>query len=66
MLYRDYSSEKIETAVEFALENSLSNSDGIRHMIMYSRPEEEFAPLANWPATLIPDVTDYAKLGVVR
>ena len=35
-------------------------------MLVYSGPEENFAPLAGWPATLIPDVADYAQLGVIR
>ena len=66
MLYRDYPPEEIEEVVELALENSLSNSEGIRHMLVYSGPEEKFAPLAGWPATIIPDVADYAQLGVIR
>lgn len=66
MLYRDYPPEEIEEVVELALENSLSNSEGIRHMLVHSGPEEKFAPLAGWPATIIPDVADYAQLGVIR
>ncbi len=66
MLYRDYPPEDVEAVVELALENSLSTSDGIRHMLVHSGPEEEFAPLAGWPATIVPDVADYAQLGAVR
>ena len=66
MLYRDYAPEDIEAVVELALENSVSTSDGIRHMLIYSGPEENFAPLQGWPATLVPDVADYAQLGVIR
>jgi transposase len=66
MLYRDYPPEDIEAVVELALENSISTSDGIKHMLVYSGPEENFAPLAGWPATLVPDVADYAQLGVIR
>lgn len=66
MLYRDYPPEDIEAVVELALENSVSTSDGIKHMLVYSGPEENFAPLQGWPATMIPDVADYAELGVIR
>ena len=64
MLYRDYPPEEIEAVCELALENSISHSDGVRHMLIYSGPEERFEPLPGWPATLIPDVTRYAELGV--
>jgi hypothetical protein len=64
MLYRDYPPEEIETVVQRALDNSISHSEGIRHMLMYSGPEEHFEPLPGWPATLVPDVARYAELGV--
>ena len=66
MLYRDYPPEDIEAVVELALENSVSTSDGIKHMLVYSGPEEHFEPLAGWPATPVPDMTRYAGLGVIR
>ena len=66
MLYRDHHPEDIEAVVELALASSVSTSDGIKHMLVYSGPEENFAPLQGWPATLVPDVADYAQLGVVR
>ncbi len=66
MLYRDHTAEEIEAAVELALENQISNSEGIRHLLIYSGPEETFAPLAGWPVTLVPDVTLYGELGVIR
>jgi len=66
MLYRDYPPEDIEAAVELALGNSVSTSDGIKHMLIYSGKEEHFEPLAGWPATLATDVARYAQLGVVR
>jgi hypothetical protein len=66
MLYRDHPPEDIEAVVELALENSVSTSDGIKHILIYSGPEEQFVPLQGWPATMIPGVADYAQLGVVR
>ncbi len=65
MLYRDYSPEEIEAVVELALENSISDSEGVRHMLIYSGPEEYFAPLSDWPATLAHDVAIYGELGVI-
>lgn len=64
MLYRDYDGQEIEAAVELALENHLSGSEGIRHILIYSGPEEHFVPLAGWPATMTPDVGRYAALEV--
>lgn len=63
MLYRDHSAGEIEAAVELALENGISNSQGIRHMLAYSGPEQSFEPLAGWPATMVPDVAVYGELG---
>ena len=65
MLYRDYPPEDIEAVVELALENSVSSSDGIKHMLVYSGPEEHFEPLAGWPTTPVPDITRYGGLGVI-
>jgi hypothetical protein len=66
MFYRDHAAEEIEAAAELALENHISNSEGIRHLLVYSGPEETFAPLAGWPVTLVPDVTIYGELGAIR
>ena len=52
--------------MELALENRISNSEGIRHILVYSGPEEHFAPLAGWPVTKVPDVALYGDLGVIR
>lgn len=65
MLYRDYPPEDIEAVVELALENSVSTSDGIKHILVYSGPEEHFEPLQGWPATIVPDINRYAQLGVM-
>jgi transposase len=67
MFYRDHGATEIESAVELALENRISTSEGIRHILVYSgRPEDVFAPLAGWPATMTPDVSRYGDLGVIR
>jgi len=66
ILYRDHSPEEIEAVIELALENSISNSEGVRHMLIYSGPEEYFAPLSGWPATMVPDVAIYGELEAIR
>jgi len=66
MLYREHKAEEIEAAVELALENHISSSAGIRHILVYLGPEETFTPLAGWPVTPVPDVTIYGELGVIR
>ena len=65
MLYRDYPPEDVEAVVELALENSVSTSDGIKHILVHSGPEEHFEPLQGWPTTIVPDINRYAQLGVM-
>ena len=36
MFYRDYKASEIEAAVELALENSISTSDGVHHVLTYT------------------------------
>ncbi len=66
MFYRDHAPEEIEAAAELALENHISSSAGFRHLLLYSGPEETFAPLAGWPVTLVPDIRLYGELEVLR
>jgi transposase len=66
MFYREHAAEEIAAAVELALDSHISNSEGIRHLLVYSCPEETFAPLAGWPVTLVPDINIYGELGAIR
>lgn len=66
MLYKDHRADEIEAAVELGLENHISNSHGIRHILIYSGPEQHFAPLDGWPATVAPDLSHYRQLEVIR
>ena len=63
MLYREHSGQEIEAAVELALAHQLSSSPGVKHLLHKSEPGQ--APLPQWPATLIPDVSVYGQLGGV-
>jgi transposase len=63
LLYREHSSEAIQAAVELAVAHNLSSSPGVKHLLQQSAPGP--APLPQWPATLIPDVSVYGQLGGV-
>jgi len=64
MLYREHPGEAIEAAVELALKNHLSSSQGVKHLLQQSKMER-LAPLPQWPATLVPDLSVYGQLGGV-
>jgi len=65
LLYREHSAEAIRVAVELALENHLSSSQGVKHLLLQGQAGPEFVSLKQWPATMIPDLSSYAQLGVV-
>ncbi len=63
MFYREYPGHEIQTAVEQALVNNISSSEGIKHLLLRTEPEPGFTSLTNWPATETPDVAKYEQLG---
>jgi len=65
MLHRDYPAGDISAAVELALENRVSTSDGVRHILMHSHTDFLPASLAAWPVLESPDISQYAALGSV-
>lgn len=65
LLYREHPGEAIQAAVELALENNLSSSQGVKHLLLQKNSEQEFVPLNHWPATVLPDLSIYSQLGVV-
>jgi hypothetical protein len=67
MFYRDYVAAEIEAAVELAIENKISASDGVRHLLTYAGvADETIAPLASWPSLPPPDIAIYGQLGGVQ
>lgn len=62
LLYREHPGEAIQAAVELALRNHLSSSQGVKHLLQQSKMER-LAPLPQWPATLAPDLSVYGQLG---
>ena len=67
MLYREYKAEEIEAAAELAVENDISSSDGVRHILAYTGSIDiPIVPLASWPTLPPPDLAVYAQLGGVQ
>jgi len=67
MFYRDYAADEIEAAVELAIENNISASDGVRHLLIYTGVvDTAIAPLASWPSLPPPDIAVYGQLGGVQ
>jgi hypothetical protein len=64
-LYQDYPGQEIKAAVELALAHQLSSSQGVKHLLLKTDPDPVFAPLPQWPATLIPDLFLYSQLGAL-
>jgi hypothetical protein len=67
MFYRDYATDEIEVAVELAIENNISSSDGVRHLLVYTGGADmTIAPLASWPSLPPPNLAVYGQLGGVQ
>ena len=57
MFYRDYKPCEVNAAVELAIENSISASDGVRHILIYTGDTgKTIAPLSTWSSLPAPDV----------
>jgi len=65
LLYREHPSEAIEAAVGLALEHQISSSAGVKHILLQGHEAPTPAPLSQWPATVLPDISLYGQLGVV-
>jgi transposase len=71
MLYGRYQAKEVDTAIESALKNHISSSDGVVHILLHSNIDYSFEPLSgafasNWPATIAPDISAYGQLGGVQ
>jgi len=67
LFYRDYQTCEIEAAVDLAIANRISTSDGVHHLLVYSGrvPNPLIAPLTSWPTLPPPDLAVYGQLGGV-
>jgi hypothetical protein len=67
MFYRNYAADEIEAAVELAIENNISSSEGVRHLLIYTGDTGAvIGPLASWPSLPPPDISVYGQLGGVQ
>ena len=67
MFYRDYPVCEVNAAVELAIESSISCSDGVRHILIYTGDTvQTIAPLSTWPSLPAPDIAAYGQLGGVQ
>ncbi|MFW8602568.1 IS21 family transposase, partial [Desulfobacterota bacterium M19] len=65
--YSDYSAAEVSTAVDLALENHLSSSEAVHHILIYtSDTAATIPPLNNWASLPPPDIAVYGQLGGVR
>ncbi len=67
MLYRTFQPEEIEAAVELAIENGISSSQGVRHLLLYANgTKSTVAALDGWESLPPADVEQYGQLGGVQ
>jgi hypothetical protein len=63
MLYRDHQAEDVEAAVERAVQNGVSSSAGVKHLLLPANGGGTCEPLSDWRATEPANVSVYAQLG---
>jgi len=67
MLYRNFTIDEVETAVELALESGISSCHGVRHLLLYTNtPTREFVSLSGWESLPAPDLGPYGQLEEVQ
>ena len=67
MLHRQYRNSEVEAAVELALEQGLSSSEAVRHLLIYANePRVETCPLDGWESIAPTDISQYGQLGGVQ
>ena len=66
MLFRDHPSKDVYSAIEIALEATISTSDGIKHILLTSQEiPEEIESLSDWSTLPAADISVYGQLGGV-
>lgn len=67
MLHRKHNAADIETAVELALENGVSSSEGVRHLLIYANGVESVTKaLDGWDSIPPTDIGKYGQLGGIQ
>ncbi len=67
MLYRNYSAGEVETAVELALENNVSSSQGVLHLLIYANDgSRSTTAVEGWESLPAPDLDQYGQLEALQ
>jgi len=67
MLHRHYKATEVEVAVELSLEQGLSSSEGVNHLLIYANePRIVTSPLDGWESIDPADISQYGQLGGVQ
>jgi transposase len=71
LLYGNHLASEVDAAVELAVENNISSSGAVVHILLHSEllhseVESSLTPLSNWSKTLPSDVSAYGQLGGVQ
>ncbi len=67
MLHRRYDPSEVEAAVDLAVEQGLSSSEGVRHLLIYANDSPvKTVPLDGWESIAPADVRQYGQLGGVQ
>jgi transposase len=67
MFYRDHAADEIEAAVELAIENNISASEGVRHILVYTKDvAATIPPLGAWQSLPAQNIAVYGQLGGVQ
>lgn len=67
MFYRTYKADDVEAAVELAMENNISSSQGVLHLLLYVNEKECFVePLNGWGSLPPADIAQYGQLGSIQ
>ena len=61
MFYRDYAAGEIEAAAELVIENNISASDGVRHLLAYAGGADvTIAPFSGYHLSGSRDITRFS------
>lgn len=63
MFYREHPEQEVNAAIELAVENKVSESCGVKQILLQLKPHETIKPLPGWSTTIKSDVEMYGQLG---
>ncbi len=67
MLYRNHDAGEVEAAVELAIDNNISSSQGVLHLLIYTNEaENKRHALDGWDSLPQADIAQYGQLGGVQ